>query len=554
MNLPARSDMFNSSGKRNLIPPLDGNALPIIMSSSKRIALDRSHTAALLNNNSSLNISNSASAKGNDSKPISLLEPDQLGSFSNTKQFYNSLRTTPVKTPIKSPKKSSGYLTPGRKTPRTPGGPDRFIPSRRGADIEKGQFLLLHNDLSGGNNSAKESPSQRNYRIKMSERLHGCDIEQLDKCKVMTYKTLTPGSVDKIHGPYEFEKLGNSINSPSKKVIRQIPQVPERILDAPDIINDYYLSPLDWSSNNQLAVALSNHVYIWDPSSGGIEQLLELDIDDYVCSVSWIKEGNILAVGDNRGNIQIWDASRMKKVRVMTGHSDRVTCLSWNEYILTSGSRSGEIHHSDVRIASHLAGVLRGHTQEVCGLSYSPDRRMLASGGNDNVLNIWQVIPGQCVTEATPKFTFNEHQAAVKGLAWCPWQPSILASGGGTADRTIKLWNCNNGSLIKTVDTKSQVCSLLWSNEYRELVSAHGFANNEIIIWRYPSMVKVAELTGHTERVLHLALSSDETTVVSAGADETLRLWKCFPIDPNKNKNTPKSKNSSLSQYRSGIR
>merc|ERR1712226_1419215 len=132
------------------------------MSSSKRIALDRSHTAALLNNNSSLNISNSASAKGTDSKPISLLEPDQLGSFSNTKQFYNSLRTTPVKTPIKSPKKSSGYLTPGRKTPRTPGGPDRFIPSRRGADMEKGQFLLLHNDLSGGNNSAKESPSQRN--------------------------------------------------------------------------------------------------------------------------------------------------------------------------------------------------------------------------------------------------------------------------------------------------------------------------------------------------------------------------------------------------------
>ncbi len=60
-----------------------------------------------------------------------------------------------------------------------------------------------------------------------------------------------------------------------------------------------------------------------------------------------------------------------------------------------------------------------------------------------------------------------------------------------------------------------QVCSLLWSSEYKELVSAHGFANNEIIIWRYPSMDKVAELTGHTERVLHLALSSDGSTIVS---------------------------------------
>lgn len=41
-------------------------------------------------------------------------------------------------------------------------------------------------------------------------------------------------------------------------------------------------------------------------------------------------------------------------------------------------------------------------------------------------------------------------------------------------------------------------------------------------------MAKVAELTGHTSRVLHLAQSPDGTTVVSAAADETLRFWRCF--------------------------
>ena len=71
----------------------------------------------------------------------------------------------------------------------------------------------------------------------------------------------------------------------------------------------------------------------------------------------------------------------------------------------------------------------------------------------------------------------------------CPWQPNILASGGGTADRTIRIWNCNNGTLMNTVDTKSQVCSLVWANEYKELVSAHGYANNEVTIWKYPTMV-----------------------------------------------------------------
>ena len=50
-------------------------------------------------------------------------------------------------------------------------------------------------------------------------------------------------------------------------------------------------------------------------------------------------------------------------------------------------------------------------------------------------------------------------QAAVKAVAWCPWQSGVLASGGGTADRCIRTWNCNTGNLLNTVDTKSQVSS-----------------------------------------------------------------------------------------------
>lgn len=44
-----------------------------------------------------------------------------------------------------------------------------------------------------------------------------------------------------------------------------------------------------------------------------------------------------------------------------------------------------------------------------------------------------------------------------KALAWCPWQPNILASGGGTSDRHIRIWNANSGSCISALDTCSQV-------------------------------------------------------------------------------------------------
>ena len=90
----------------------------------------------------------------------------------------------------------------------------------------------------------------------------------------------------------------------------------------------------------------------------------------------------------------------------------------------------------------------------------------------------------------------------------------------------ICLWNTDTGECRDAVDTKSQVCALQWSKHENELVSSHGYTHNQIILWKYPKMVKLAELTGHTNRVLHMAQSPDGTTIATAAADQTLRLWK----------------------------
>lgn len=62
---------------------------------------------------------------------------------------------------------------------------------------------------------------------------------------------------------------------------------------------------------------------------------------------------------------------------------------------------------------------------------------------------------------------------------------------------------------------------------------------------RYPTLNKVADLTGHTERVLAMAMSPDGTTVVSAAGDETLRFWKCFASDGTSKKKDKKVSGSS---------
>lgn len=467
----------------------------------------------------------------------------------------NGSCTTTAKTPKKNLNKSAtaktpttggsgGHKTPksgGKKTPgkgsKTPSGGDRFIPNRSTTQFDLGHYMVMHeNQTSNKDEEELMSPSKLEYQKVMSENLNGGDINGK---KIISYKTKAPSAPEGYHN--SLQVLYSTCKTPAstaKKTMRNIPQVPERILDAPEILDDYYLNLLDWSVNNHLAVALGSSVYLWNAATGDITQLLQLENpEEYVGAVSWVKEGNFLSVGTSNGEVQLWDVSAKKRLRNMTGHAARVGSLAWNSYILSSGSRSGHIHHHDVRVSEHHVGTLAGHSQEVCGLQWSPDGKHLASGGNDNLLNIWSHHTTQSLDgSSTPLYTFSQHLAAVKAVAWCPWQPYVLASGGGTADRHIRFWNCNTGSCINAVDTKSQVCSILWSTEYKELISSHGFALNQLTIWKYPGMTKVAELTGHTSRVLHMAMSPDGSTVVSAGADETLRLWKCFAVDNQKKK------------------
>lgn len=66
------------------------------------------------------------------------------------------------------------------------------------------------------------------------------------------------------------------------------------------------LNLLDWSNTNLLAVSLGGSVYLWNASTGEITQLLQMEgPEEYVGAVSWIKEGNYLAVGTRSGEVQV---------------------------------------------------------------------------------------------------------------------------------------------------------------------------------------------------------------------------------------------------------
>lgn len=326
----------------------------------------------------------------------------------------------------------------------------------------------------------------------------------------------------------ELQKL---LLSPQKKA-RNISKVPYRVLDAPELSDDFYLNLVDWGQQDILAVGLGDSVYLWDGATQSVDRLCNLDNNkDKVTSLNWIGTGTHLAIGTLKGFVEIWDANKIKCIRTMTGHSLRVSSLAWNEHILSSGSRDRSILNRDVRVESHYINKLEHHKQEVCGLKWNVEENKLASGGNDNKLIIWDGL------NTKPLHTFTDHTAAVKAISWSPHQRGILASGGGTADKTIKTWNALTGNLINDVNTGSQVCNLIWLKNSNELVSTHGYSRNQIIVWKYPSMQQIAQLTGHTYRVLYLSLSPDGETIVTGAGDETLRFWNVF--EKNKHDEPP---------------
>jgi cell division cycle protein 20 (cofactor of APC complex) len=410
------------------------------------------------------------------------------------------------------------------KQPLGQSGGCRFIPNRAAMDIEKSAHSLRSSDTESCSSSDDE------YRATLNSEILGNDDSSSHR--ILSFKEKAPApkgdTVNNLKVLYSANGFSSKSSKSSKLINRSIPSAPSRILDAPDMLDDYYVNLLSWSDTNVLAVALAQTVYLWNASSGAIEELCTLEggAESHVSSVSWVQQGGEhLAIGTSEGTTQLWDVSAGKQLRSMDGHSDRVGALSWNRHILSSGGRDSIVVNHDVRIARHNTATLSTHTQEICGLSWSPDGSTLASGGNDNMLCLWDAATS---STSRPRFCLTEHQAAVKALSWSPHERNLLATGGGTADRTIKFWNSQTGSLLNSIDTGSQVCALQWNPHEKEILSSHGFARNQLSLWKYPTMAKIKDLDGHTSRVLHMATSPDGCTVVSAAADETLRFWDVF--------------------------
>ncbi|NWI43868.1 FZR1 protein, partial [Picathartes gymnocephalus] len=431
---------------------------------------------------------------------------------------------TPSNSPMSSPSKHG----------------DRFIPSRAGANWSINFHRINENEKSPSQNrKAKDATSDTGkdglaYSALLKNELLGAGIEKVqdpqtedrrlqpstpEKKSLFTYslstKRSSPDDGNEV-SPYSLSPVSNKsqklLRSP-RKPTRKISKIPFKVLDAPELQDDFYLNLVDWSSLNVLSVGLGTCVYLWSACTSQVTRLCDLSVEgDSVTSVGWSERGNLVAVGTHKGFVQIWDAAAGKKLSMLEGHTARVG----KEWESRGFSGVPGLIFIPCCVLSRFK-ILSSHNSGV----------LIWVHKFDHVSPLYQLLVWNH-SSLSPVQQYTEHLAAVKAIAWSPHQHGLLASGGGTADRCIRFWNTLTGQPLQCIDTGSQVCNLAWSKHANELVSTHGYSQNQILVWKYPSLTQVAKLTGHSYRVLYLAMSPDGEAIVTGAGDETLRFWNVF--------------------------
>ena len=262
------------------------------------------------------------------------------------------------------PRSTTPSSSPSRKRQKVQGGGgDRFIPNRSGQDLQA-SYNLLHDDGSPATpskshkkvhsselNFQKRDANQSYSNVLRSEMFDGTVPQAVRSSNegpntrsktppingsMLSGPSLTPSTPHKNLFSYgsnptpsltprstSRSERGPNVNARSeiyslspikhssqmmllspRKTPRTVSRIPYKVLDAPELQDDFYLNLVDWGNSDVLAVGLADCVYLWSRDDGQVKQLCKLE-GDTVTSVNWIQRGSHLAIGTSKGLLLI---------------------------------------------------------------------------------------------------------------------------------------------------------------------------------------------------------------------------------------------------------
>ena len=203
-------------------------------------------------------------------------------------------------------------------------------------------------------------------------------------------------------------------------------------------------------------------------------------------------------------------------VTVLKGHTEAISSIAFSPdgQTLASGSLDDTIRLWDVNTGKHLR-TLAEHWDNVTSVAFSPDGQTLASGSEDRTIKLWDANTGNL------RRTFKGHTHAVSSIAFSPDEQTLVS---GSHDRTIKLWGTYSGRVRHTFQGHEDIIlSVAFSPSGRTLAS--GSEDQTVRLWHTQSGALLSTFIGHASRVNSVAFSFEGKVLASGSLDGTVRVW-----------------------------
>jgi WD40 repeat protein len=231
-------------------------------------------------------------------------------------------------------------------------------------------------------------------------------------------------------------------------------------------------------------------------------------------------DGRTLATIEFYGTqVALWDAQSGKPIRTWTAdYFPGINALAYSpdSKVLVTGGKGQVIRLWDVATGKPIPGR-EGHQAAVNALAYSPDSGSLASASDDGTVRLWNTA------STCEQRQLIGHEGKVLSVAFAP-DGKLVASGG--FDKTIRLWNVDTGQEIRRcVGHEDLVGTVAISHDGRTVAS--GSWDQTIRLWDLAQGKEKGRLKGHTHFVSTIALSADGKRLASGSGwdDKTVRIW-----------------------------
>jgi len=271
-------------------------------------------------------------------------------------------------------------------------------------------------------------------------------------------------------------------------------------------------------------------VRLWQLSDGRNLQTFQ-GHTDWVWSVAFAPDGRTLASSSSDRSIKLWNLETGQCRQTLIGHRCQVWSVAFHptQPLLASGSEDCTIQLWDWQTGRGCQ-TLEGHTSWVRSIAFSPDGARLASGSDDGTIKLWEIATGQC------QQTLQAHEEKVWSIAFQPVlnptkaQSWLLASSGG--DRVVRLWQLDTGACLRTLEGHSNwVRSIAFSPDGVLLASAS--EDRSIRLWHVATGECRQIFLGHSNWVRSVAFTTIGSTsegtpdllLASGSGDHTVKLW-----------------------------